>query len=88
MKKTILIILGILFVGLVTAIAINIDNINSIIPNKQQKEKLEKYYYDMEKGMKNVKDYKKSGQHIIISFNETPYRVFTSKKHFNEVING
>ena len=65
---------------------IQIDSINSTTPTKVQKQKLISYYFDEEKGMKEVKDYKKVGYHIVISFNETSWRVFTSKKNFNEVV--
>ncbi|KKN02318.1 hypothetical protein LCGC14_1118730, partial [marine sediment metagenome] len=65
---------------------INIDSLNLITPSKQQKEKLNNYYLDKEKGMLEVKGYQKSQDHVIISFNDTSYRVFTSKKYFNELI--
>ena len=64
---------------------IKIDSINSITPTKEQKKNLDSYYFDKEKGMEEVTEYKKNKDHVVIYFNNTPWRVFTSKKHFNEV---
>ncbi len=91
MKKIIIVVLifvllsfSIIAVGELTKKS-KIDKLKSITPTKKQKEQLENYYKDIDKGMKEVKEYRKSPDHVIISFNDTSWRVFTSKKHFNTI---
>lgn len=77
MKKIILIIILLVLVVSVAA---------KTIPTKEDKQKLNKYYFDKEKGMKQVTDYKKSGGIVAISFNNTSWRVFTSVDNFNKIL--
>ena len=63
------------------------DNLSSIIPLDEQKINIESYYYESKEGIKNVDTYKEYGEHVIISFKKTDWRVITSKDKFYDIMN-
>jgi len=54
---------------------------------KEERSKIETYYFDKDKNMTSITTIENRGKFVVISFNNSDWRVITTKKKFDEVKN-
>jgi len=87
--KVLAIIIFLLVLSSLSAAEKKVTKIDKLIEkeiNKTGKERLEDYYFDKEKGIEKVKSYKESEELVIIYFDNTSWRVITSKEKFYDIL--
>ncbi|KKM75543.1 hypothetical protein LCGC14_1389130 [marine sediment metagenome] len=93
MKKIlILLFIGILLISVVIAVTNNKKEYTTLAEletktlNKTENKKVMDYYKSELKEATEVKEYKTDGTHVVIEFKGTDYRVVTSKKKFDNLV--